>query len=102
MFDMSIDAPNLKTNEKQLREAISSQGGEEPTLNEYIIASQASKLLTGKYLDGATWSRILGSRSVGDVVGARFGSGGGLGVISVWPPGGRAGGMGGRFSRGVN
>ena len=102
-FDMSLDAPHTDTNEKQLKEAMVSQGDEEPTLNEYIVAGQASKLLTGRYLDeGATWSRILGSRYDGDVVDAHFLSDGRLLVVSDWSPGHRDPSVGGRFSRGVN
>lgn len=102
IFDMSIDAPHLGTDESQLREVMTFQGDEEPTLNEYIVASQASKLLTGKYLDEGTWSRIFGSRRGGDVVPASFDSDGGLYVDSGWNPGYRGSRLGGRFSRGVN
>lgn len=101
-FDMSLDALHLGTNENQLKEAMISQRDEEPTLNEYIVAGQASKLITGKYLDEGSWSRILGSRLVGGVVSAYFDSGGLLHVISVWLPVYRDSRLGGRFSRGVN
>lgn len=101
-FDMSLDAPHLGTNENQLKEAMVSQGDKEPTLNEYIVAGQASKLLTGKYLDEGSWSRILGSRDDGGVPRAYFHSDGYLNVHSSWGPGSRISYLGGRFSRGVN
>lgn len=101
-FDMSVDAPHLGTDENQLREVMVSQGDEEPSLNEYIVASQASKLLTGKYLDEGTRSRIFGSRYDGVVVHAHFLSGGYLRVDSLWDSGGHRSDLGGRFSRGVN
>lgn len=101
-FDISIDAPHLGIDESQLRKDMVSQGDEEPSLNEYIVASQASKLLTGKYLDENTWSRIFGSRSDGCVVRAFFDSDGYLYVVSDLYPGSRYSSLGGRFSRGVN
>lgn len=101
-FDMSVDAPHLGTDENQLREVMVSHGDEEPSLNEYIVASQASKLLTGKYLDEGTRSRIFGSRVDGGVVRARFYSGGCLSVHSFWYSDDRLSYLGGRFSRGVN
>lgn len=102
-FDMSVNAPHLKTNESQLKSALVSNGEEEPTLNEYIITGQASKLLTGKYLDeGVTVSRILGSRHDGGVVGAYFASDGYLGVYLSLFPGSCFVFLGGRGSSGVN
>ena len=100
-FDMSIDAPHLGTNESQLKAAMA-LGDEIPILNEFIFASQVSKLLTGKYLDEGTLSRILGSRRDGRVVRAHFDSAGSLDVHSFWNPGHRSSHLGGRFSRGVN
>lgn len=102
-FDTSVDAPHQDTDENQLKEAIVRNGEEEPTLNEYIVAGQASKLLTGRYLDeGTTASRILGSRRGGRVVRAYFGSYGYLHVYSHLGPGSRLPYWGGRGSSGVN
>lgn len=102
-FDMSVDAPHLETNESQLKSALVSNEEKEPTLNEYIIAGQASKLLTGKYLDeGATISRIFGSRGDGNVVGACFDSGGDLSIGWSLLPGSCDENLGGRGSSGVN
>ncbi len=78
--EASVDAPNLRTNEDQLRTLFTSIGITLPT---YIVASQDSKLETGHYFDErGTWSRVLGSRHGGHVVDAYFLPGGNLSVYS--------------------
>lgn len=102
-FDISVDAPYLKTNESQLEGVLTDSEEEKPTLDEYIIAGQANKLLVGRYLDeDTTVSRILGSRSDGFVVGACFGSGGSLRVDSGLDPVAGDPALGGRGSSGVS
>lgn len=74
--EANVEAPNTNTNEGELRSLFASQGREGVSLNSYIIAAQFSKRVQGKYFDGLTWSRLLGSRGEGWVVDARFGSDG--------------------------
>lgn len=70
-------------------------------LSAYILASQASKVLTGHYLDeGSTWSRLLGSHDEGHVVRASFYSDGDLHVVWALDPEFRYPSIGGR-SEGV-
>jgi hypothetical protein len=98
-FDTALDAPHAKKTEDKLREIMTSQGDEEPTLNEYIVASQASKLLTGHYLDEKTVSIIFGSLNGGGVVGASFHPDGELFVRTFLSSGFQYWNWGGRFSR---
>jgi len=77
-YETAVDAPYLDTvekklaYEKQLTERILKDGRKLLSLNQYIVAGQDSKLLTGRYLDEEkTWTR-LGSRRVGHVIGALF------------------------------
>jgi len=93
-YEAKIDAPYIDTTNKQLREVIASEGERLKmnlsgmNVNEYIVASQDSKLFTGKYLDeyldeGFTLSRLLGARlggSRGGVVASQFRSDGLLGI----------------------
>lgn len=100
--EASVDAPHRNTQEADLRKMFASQGREEMTLTEYIIASQDSKLRTDRFFDeGATWSRLLGSRSMGGVVRALFGSDGRLRVYWGLAPQDSGPGLGGRSSVGV-
>lgn len=71
-YETEVGAPYLDTNEKQLIEGIAKEKRKLLSLNQYIVAGQDNKLLTGQYLDEkGTWVR-LGSRSEGRVVFARF------------------------------
>lgn len=71
--EASIKAPNSNTTERELEDLFTKQGREGMDLREYIILSQWSKLTTGRHLDeGATWSRLPGSRDGGQVVDAGF------------------------------
>lgn len=77
-----VDAPNLDTNEDQLREHFDSQGVRGQRLITYVIASRQMKVLKDKYPDqGPTWSRLIGSRCGGGVVHAFCFPDGRLGVF---------------------
>jgi len=96
-YEASVDAPYLDTTEDQLRERIAADGRLEMNVSEYIVASEDSKLFTGKFLDqGNTWARLLGSRDGGKVVFAGLGSGGGLLVGWGLDPQGHGPDVGGR------
>lgn len=95
-YDISIDAPHLKTNEKQLFQEIASEGRKLMSENQYIIAGWDSKLFTGRYLDeDSTWARVA-SRDDGRLVDVYFYSVGRLRVGSALRPGVRTPGLGGR------
>ncbi|WP_432825530.1 hypothetical protein [Dactylosporangium sp. CA-092794] len=71
-YDAAIDAPYRGTEEPQLVERLAKEQRTLLSLNEYIVASQDSKVFTGRYLDErSTWARI-GSRLDGRLVAARF------------------------------
>ncbi len=58
-YDSPEEAPYLNTDAPSLIEAVTSEGRWLASLNQYVVASQDSKLLTGRYLDeGRTWSRL--------------------------------------------
>lgn len=93
-----VDAPNLNTTPKDLEDHAKEQGYFGQRENVYILAFQASKDLTGHYLDeGPTWSRLLGSRSESGVVSAHVNSGGDLHVGWFLNPQDRDADVGGRF-----
>lgn len=76
-FDYETDlfAPNEDKTIKQIEELFKSQGREGMNLNEYIVASQDSRVFALRHLDqlqGFLWSRLLGSRHEGHVVCAQF------------------------------
>lgn len=97
-YEIEVDAPYLNTNEKQLIERLTEDGRKLLSLNQYIVAGQDSKLLTGRYLDEErTWTR-LGSRNKGLIVSAGFYQGGSLEVIWFLESGGRGQRLGGRSS----
>jgi len=79
-IEANLDSPNRNTKEKDLKNLLKKQGKSGQRLNTFIIASQDAKLQTSHYFDEETWSRLLGSRHGGHVVGADFGVSGGLGV----------------------
>ncbi len=103
--DMQIEAPNLRTNEKQARDLMGrgkqEEGSEGMNLSEYALAGLYSKLLTGQYLDEGTWSRLLSSSDGGRVVRAGFYSHGDFDVDSGLGPEDRDDDLGARFSSGV-
>lgn len=83
----SIDAPNLNTPQRIAEEFAEQQGYLGQRLITYILAAQASKDLTGRYLDeGFTWSWLTGSRGRGGVVCACFLPDGRLGTFWYLPP----------------
>ncbi|MFH1832931.1 MAG: hypothetical protein ABH816_02055 [Candidatus Levyibacteriota bacterium] len=95
--EAAINAPNLNTTESDLEEHAKKKGYSMQRLNVYILASQASKDLTGHYLDEQlTYSR-LGFRHGSDAVYFSFNQSGSL--LIHWPLGSKAYGpeMGGRF-----
>lgn len=98
--EADLDAPNRITTQKDLEKLFKSQGRKGMRLSTYILTSQASKILTGHYLDENTWSRLLGSRSGDYVVDASFGSDGSLRVHWDLSPERRSPSLGGR-SEGV-
>lgn len=99
--EVDADAPNRNTTQKDLENLFKKQGRKGMKLSTYILASQASKVLTDHYLDeGFIWSRLLGSRNEGFVVDANFGPDGCLYVGWVLGPRGRGPCFGGR-SEGV-
>ncbi len=58
-YDAAEEAPYLNTDAPELIETVTAEGRWLATLNQYVVASQDSKLLTGRYLDeGRTWSRL--------------------------------------------
>ncbi|MCL4390196.1 MAG: hypothetical protein M1484_02100 [Patescibacteria group bacterium] len=100
-IEIVLEAPYRNTTERQLQERFANEGRVGARLKVGVLASEASKLLTDHYLDeGPTWSRYLGSRHVGQVVYACFGSDGGLHVHSYLEPGDVLQDIGGR-SEGV-
>lgn len=71
-YEAQIDAPHTSTTEAELVGALSQSGHSLLSLNQYIVASQDTKLATGRYLDEQrTWARV-GSRLDGKVVAVRF------------------------------
>lgn len=84
--EMSIDSPNRNTTQKGLEDFFKSQGRNGMRLSTFVLSSQASKSLTGHYLDENTWSRLLGSRGKGSVVSALFYPDGKLNVNLIMPP----------------
>lgn len=85
--EATIDAPNLNTTQGDLKRHAEKQKYSGQRENVYILASQASKNLTGHYLDeGPTQSRLLGSRSGNFVIVVRFSSVGGLIVGWILDP----------------
>ncbi len=98
-YETEVGAPYLDTNEKQLIERIAKEKRKLLNLNQYIVAGQDNKLLTGQYLDEkGTWVR-LGSRSEGRVVFASFDRDGYLLVDWGLGSGHRRKSLGGRSSR---
>lgn len=96
-YEASIDAPYVNTTEDQLRKKVTEEARLGMNLNEYIVASEDSKLFTGKFLDqDSTWVRLLGSRRDGGVVSADFGSGGYVDVYSLLKSGNHDPFLGGR------
>lgn len=59
-------------NEEALRTALSNLGREGVTLNEEIIASHFTKLLTGRFLDEGIWVMVLGTRKAGRALNLSF------------------------------
>jgi hypothetical protein len=71
-YNADIDAENLGTDEAQLAELVDRDGVRLLTLNQYIVASQDSLCLTGRYLDDTrTWTRVATTID-GKMVAARF------------------------------
>jgi len=71
-YESGTDAPNVNTVESELNVSFLSDERAGMALNEYIIASQDSMLMTGRHLDERTSSRLLGSCYKGGVVRASF------------------------------
>lgn len=100
--EASVDAPNIGSDEETLRTLFKSLGRKGMTLPTYIVASQDAELETGQYFDGgATWSRLLGSRSGGSVVYAYFYPDGRLDVRSSLSPRNAHPDLGGRSQEAI-
>ena len=94
----AIDSPNRVTTQSQLEKFAEKEGYLGQRLRTYILTSQASKDLTGKYFDeGDTSSRLLGSRDGGSVIDARFRRNGYLTVHWDLRPDAHGPDLGGRF-----
>lgn len=74
--ERNLDAPHRDTSEDALRKILTQLRRAGLTLTEYVIASQVSKLLTGRYLDEDTNARVLGSLYQGQSAYVGFGSDG--------------------------
>ncbi|MBI2028108.1 MAG: hypothetical protein HYT07_00730 [Candidatus Levybacteria bacterium] len=86
-IEMDIDSPNRNTSEDKARNIFIRERRRVQRFATYIVGSQFSQLLTGRYLDeGSTWSRCFDSVSGGFAV-AKFESDGRLKVarLSVHP-----------------
>lgn len=95
-YDITIDAPHLNTNEKQLFQEVEDEGRKLMSENQYIVAGWDSKLFTGKYLDqDSTWARVA-SRNEGRLVNVYFDSYGDLRADSGLEPDDRYPDIGGR------
>lgn len=71
-YESAIDAPFLGSDEASLLTAVAAEGRHLLSINQYIVASQDSKYVTGHYLDERrTWARI-GIRVTGRIVSVRF------------------------------
>ncbi|WP_432842243.1 hypothetical protein [Dactylosporangium sp. CA-092794] len=71
-YEAAIACPYLGTDERQLLDDVTAAGRGLLNLNQYVVAGQDSKLLTGRLLDeGGTWIRAR-SRIDGRLVSARF------------------------------
>lgn len=71
-YEADIDCPYCGTTEARLLERVAAAGRTLLTLNQYIVASQDSRRLTGHYLDeGGFWVRTC-SRLDGRIATARF------------------------------
>lgn len=96
-IESSIDAPNINTTEKQLKDIFKKTKRQGQSLRTYIIGGQISKLLTDKYFDqGLTWSRLPGSCGRGGILRSGFGSDGPLNIRSGLLPGYHVESLGGR------
>lgn len=71
-YETSVGCPYLHTTESELFDQVDADGRVLLNLNQYIVASLDSRVLTGQYLDEAgTWIRT-GSRVGGRIASARF------------------------------
>lgn len=71
-YDAGVDAPYLDLDESSLRSELAAAGRDLLSLNQYIVASEDSHRLTGRYLDERrTWSRI-GTIVDGRTIAVRF------------------------------
>lgn len=70
-YESAIDAPYLGTDEAELLAQVGAEGRELLSMNQYVVATQDSRLFTGRYLDERrTWARI-GIRVSGRIVSVR-------------------------------
>jgi hypothetical protein len=100
-YEKDIDAPYRGTTEKQLANKLTEGNRKLLSLNQYIIASQDSKLFSDHYLDeDLTWIRV-GSRDENKIIHAYFTPGGHLYVQYFLNPKDYGRNLGGRSS-GIN
>jgi hypothetical protein len=71
-YELEVDAGRLDTDEPTVVDELRAAGLTLLSLNQYIVASQDSRQLTGQYLDERrSWTRV-GSRIDGKMVAVRF------------------------------
>ncbi len=84
----AVEAPNRNTGRSDAENFASGKGYLPGREGPYILASQASKKLNGRYSDeGSTWSWLPGSRIGEGLVNAHFPSDGGLHAYWLLDPG---------------
>lgn len=97
--EAAVNAPNPNTTQENLRDHALKQKYSGQRLNTYILAAQAIRDLTGRYLDELAVSRLLGSCLGDHVVRARFYPDGSLEVKWHLPSSRYGSNLGGRFEK---
>lgn len=97
--------PNIQyefLSEVQLKRFLQDEGREGLTLNEYIIASEHSKISNGKFFDeNGSWTRLLSSNIQGKTLSVGFYPEGDLRFGSGWNPDAIYPYVGGRSSQAI-
>lgn len=72
-YEVAIDAPNGNLDQAELLAELDRRGHTLLSLNQYIVATQDSRLLTGSYLDEArTWLRVNSYLAEGELLAVRI------------------------------
>jgi len=69
-YEVSVNAPHTKTTVDELMNKLGKAKRQLLSLNQYLIASQDSKLFKGQYLDEGNTRARVGSRSGSDLINA--------------------------------